>query len=176
LAGVLAGMLGAAACQPVGSGGGAVEAGAPVAQSVAPPTQAAPLPLRIPFLAVMTGSVNASSYDVFRAAASDQALSDQDWLRVGEAAVSLVGDASLITLPGTGPNDADWAADPKWRQLAASMQSAGFAVGAAANKKDRAALTEATASLAQSCQACHLEFSPHLVTSQPEPEPSAPRN
>ena len=39
---------------------------------------------------------------------------------------------------------------------------------AAALKAPR--ITEAAARLAQSCHSCHLEFSPHLVTSPPAPE------
>jgi hypothetical protein len=115
----------------------------------------------------MAGGINAASGDVFRTNLSDKDLSDADWLRMGEAAIRLTGDATLITLPGTGPNDATWVADPRWIQSASDMQAASFAIGAAASRKDRAALSEATARLAQSCQSCHLVFSPHLVTSPP---------
>ena len=164
---VLATMLFAAACQPADKVGSAKESDAPVAATAAPQSLTAPLLLRIPLLAVMTGSINAASGDVFRTNLSDKDLSDADWLRMGEAAVALTGDATLITLPGTGPNDAAWVADPRWMQSASDMQSASFAIGAAASRKDRAALSEATARLAQSCQSCHLVFSPHLVTSPP---------
>ncbi len=167
IAGVFAASLSLGACQPAG------DTKAPPA-AVEPATQPAPLPLRVPFLAVMAGSINAASFDIFQAAASAKDLTDDDWLRIGRAAVDLVGDASLITLAGTGPKDADWAADPGWLKFSADMQSASFAVGTAADAKNRAALTEATARLAQSCQSCHLEFSPHLVTSPPAPQTPPP--
>jgi hypothetical protein len=122
----------------------------------------------------MAGGVNTASGDVFRTNLSASDLSDEEWLRMGEAAISLTGDATLITLPGTGPNDAIWVADPRWMQSASDMQAASFAIGAAASRKDRAALSEATARLAQSCQSCHLVFSPHLVTSTPNAESAVP--
>lgn len=169
MAGAFAASLSVGACQPAGDA-----KAAPGADPAASTTQPAPLPLRVPFLAVMAGSINAASFDIFQAAASAKDLTDDDWLRIGRAAVSLVGDASLITLAGTGPKDAAWAADPDWLKLSADMQSASFAVGTAADARDRAALTEATARLAQSCQSCHLEFSPHLVTSPPAPQTPPP--
>jgi hypothetical protein len=171
LACVIGAMLGLAACQPASDAGSAVESAPPVAETPAPPLQSAPLPLRIPILVLMVGDINAASGDVFRTNLSDKDLSDQDWLRMGEAAVSLTADATLITMPGTGPNDANWVADSRWMQSASDMQTASFDIGAAASRKDRAALSEATARLAQSCQSCHLVFSPHLVTSPPEAAP-----
>jgi len=169
MAGALAASLGVGGCEPAGDTGAVEEPASPEGEQVAPAAQAAPLALRIPILAVMAGSTNRSSFEIFRAAATSATLSDDDWLRVGQAAVDLVGDASLITMAGAGPKDAAWVADPKWMRLSADMQAASFAVGVAADAKDRAALTEATARLAQSCQSCHLEFSPHLVTSPPDP-------
>jgi hypothetical protein len=167
-------MLGAVACQPANNADRKSESTAPVSGTPAPPNLAAPLPLRIPILVVMAGGINATSSDVFRTNLSASDLSDEDWLRMGEAAISLTGDATLITLPGTGPNDAIWVADPRWMRSASDMQAASFAIGAAASRKDRVALSEATARLAQSCQSCHLVFSPHLVTSSPTAESAAP--
>lgn len=177
LGGVLA-CWSVAACerQPIADSRGAQELATAVTGPSASVSEIAPLPLRIPILAVMMGSINASSYDVFQASASGQNLSASEWLRVGQAAVNLVGDSTLITLPGTGPSDSTWVAAPNWMRLSRDMQEASFAVGAAADKTDRAALTEATARLAQSCQSCHLEFSPRLVTSSPAPEPSVPQH
>ena len=127
------------------------------------------LPLRVPIAAVMTGAINQSSYQVFQAATSAEDLSETGWLATGEAAVNLVGAATLITLPGTGPQDAAWTSDPRWKQLSADMQSASLSVGAAASGKNRAALTKSASRLAQSCQSCHLVFSARLLTS-PGPE------
>jgi hypothetical protein len=123
----------------------------------------------------MTGAINRSSSVAFQAAASTGDLSDEDWLKIGEAAVNLTGAATLITIPGTGPQDAEWTANPKWRGLSSDMQAAAIALGVAASKKDRPALTESTAQLAQSCQSCHLEFSARLLTSPPPETAATPR-
>jgi hypothetical protein len=123
------------------------------------------LPLRLPIAAVMTGTINKSSYEIFQAATAVEDLSESDWLGIGEAAVNLVGAATLITIAGTGPQDATWTSDPRWQQLSADMQAAGLSVGAAASHQDRGALTESTSRLAQACQSCHLVFSPRLLTS-----------
>jgi hypothetical protein len=132
-------------------------------------SQSEHLPLRIPIAAVMTGAINRSSYDVFQAATSTEDLSENGWLGLGEAAVSLVGAATLITVPGTGPEDVAWTGDPRWRRLSAEMQGASLSIGAAASSRDRTALADATARLAQSCQSCHLVFSSRLLTS-PAPD------
>lgn len=124
---------------------------------------ASPLPMPIPIGAVMAGIVNESSFAVFRAATADQELTEADWLRIGSAAIDLVGASTLVTIPGTGPDDEAWVSDPQWMQASADMQEASMAVGRAANAQDAAALRDATAQLAQSCQSCHIVFSPRLV-------------
>ncbi len=126
--------------------------------------QTAPLQLRLPILAVMTGAINRASYPIFEATTSGRELHDDAWLEIGQAAIDLVGAASLITLPGTGRTDAAWVADPNWLRFSSDMQSASIAVGLAAANKDRTALTESTARLAQSCQSCHIQFSARLLT------------
>ncbi len=143
-------------------------------QTSPPVPRSQQLPLGVSILAVMAGSINRSSTDIFRAATSVKDLSQGDWLQVSEAAVDLIGAATLITTPGTGPNDGAWVADPRWLKLSTEMQAAGVVASIAARNKDRAALTDATARLAQSCQSCHMSFSPRLVTSPSAPS-TAPR-
>lgn len=136
------------------------------AEKTVPPH--APLPLRVPISAIMTGTISISSYRIFQGATVVERLSDDDWLRIGADAVELVGAATLITVPGTGSQDAAWVSNPAWTEQSAAMQSAAMAVGGAAAKRDREALGQSTARLAQSCQSCHMIFSPRLVTSAPE--------
>jgi hypothetical protein len=144
-------------------------AGATPAASVSPAPTPAPKPLKleIPVLAVMLGTMNEASFVIFQAGTSDKTLTNDTWRRVTTAAITLVGDASLITLPGTGPSDQQWVASPEWIGFSAEMQSASLAVGKAAVRMDRAALTEATARLAQACQSCHARFSGRLLTTPP---------
>lgn len=165
----LASMAAAAACgaepQPQIPDTGSTQ---PLAQQPDISTQvppSAPLPMRIPISAVMAGIVNESSFEIFQAATADREPTDADWLRIGSAAIDLVGASTLVTLPGTGAEDDAWVSDQRWVQASADMQEAGMAVGRAANTKDQGALQEATAQLAQSCQSCHIVFSPRLATS-----------
>jgi cytochrome c556 len=120
----------------------------------------------------MAGAINRSSNTIFGIAVSADRPTDEEWVRVGEAAIILTGAATLISIPGTGPRDAEWVANPRWRVLSSEMQAAAMAVGSASSRNDRNALTEATARLAQSCQSCHLEFSGRLVTSGSQAEPA----
>lgn len=161
----LASIAAAAACgaepQSADTSGAKPLAQTPDTSTSVPPS--APLPMRIPISAVMAGLVNESSFEIFQSATADRELSDADWLRIGSAAIDLVGASTLVTLPGTGDEDAAWVSDQRWLQASADMQEAGMAVGRAANARDQAALQEATAQLAQSCQSCHIVFSPRLV-------------
>lgn len=141
----------------------------PVAAGEAPAAdeQAAtdPIPLQVPINSVMAGIVNRSSFVVFQAATAGEALSEPEWLGVGAAAIDLVGAATLTTIPGTGENDAAWVAEPDWIRFSEDMRDASMAVGRAASQQDASQLSEASARLAQSCQSCHIVFSPRLVTS-----------
>lgn len=143
------------------------QAAAAAQPSLTPSAAPAPLKLGIPILAVMLGTMNESSGVIFKAGVSDRTPTDDEWRRITTAAITLVGDASLITLPGTGPNDAAWASDPEWLAFSAGLQSASLSVGKAAVAMDRTALTEATARLAQACQSCHARFSTRLLTAPP---------
>jgi hypothetical protein len=125
------------------------------------------LPLAIPLSAVMAGPVNRASNSVFRLSTRPESLSEADWTQMAVDAVDLVGLASLITLPGTGPEDSRWIGDSRWRAFSVDMQAASVALGSAATRLDEFALRDAVARLAQSCQSCHLVFSPRLVTSPP---------
>ncbi len=164
-------VIGIGACSPDSTPQTPDRAGDAPAQSAgadAPPGQGAeagPIPLRIPINSVMAGVVNRASFDIFQANTAPNELSEQDWLRVGAAAIDLVGAATLTTIPGTGDNDAAWVAEPDWLKYSIEMRDSAMAVGRAASTQDRAALSEGSARLAQSCQSCHLIYSPRLVRS-----------
>lgn len=121
-----------------------------------------PLPLREPIEGVMVGVIDFSSHGIFSLATSKSGLTDQDWFAAGLAALNLIGSSTLITVPGTGDNDAVWAADPKWRTYAAAMQAASVDAGVAVRNRDRVALLLAADRLAEACQACHDAFRPDL--------------
>ncbi|HVY87968.1 MAG TPA: hypothetical protein VG942_03820 [Hyphomonadaceae bacterium] len=120
----------------------------------------APLPLRVPIRGVMIGIVDFSSYGLFKVATEKAPLTDSDWTAAGYAAVNLISAASTITLPGTGPDDASWTNDPRWRSIATSLQAASIDAGIAIRNKDRGKLLQAANAVASSCAACHTLFRP----------------
>jgi len=128
-------------------------------------TSFAPLPLRIPILAVMLGSMNRSASEIFRAATLLEERSDEEWLKLGAAAVDQGGAATLSTVPGPSAKDAAWGTEPRWDAFAREMQNASIAIGAATTRRDRAAFGLEASRLAQSCQSCHLTFSTRLLNS-----------
>jgi len=70
----------------------------------------------------------------------------------------------LLQLVGTGPNDAKWAADPKWIGFADAMSAAGMDVLKAAQAKDVAAVNTAGDRLVEACEGCHKAFKPAETT------------
>lgn len=129
-----------------------------VAQQAAP----APMPLRVPIKGVMAGMIDFSAHGVFVSATSETPLTEDDWLAAGLASINLVGAASLVTMPGTGPHDAEWVADPPYRRWARAMQEASILAGAASVRKDREALLSAANRLASACQSCHDIYRPDI--------------
>jgi hypothetical protein len=111
------------------------------------------LPLRAPIRGVMAGIVDFSAQGVFETTTSEAPPSMQDWLAAGLATTNLIGASSLISLPGTGRNDAAWASDPVYRIWAEAMQAASINVGNAVMCKNRSAILPAADQLATSCHA-----------------------
>jgi hypothetical protein len=130
----------------------------PNAQLIALRDAPPPLPLRVPIKGVMAGVVDFSAHGVFTTATSDTPLTENDWLAAGLTATNLIGSATLITLPGTGPHDAEWVSDPAYRRWAAAMQSASISAGAATLRKDQAGLLAAANQIAIACQSCHAVY------------------
>lgn len=121
-----------------------------------------PMPLRVPIKGVMAGVIDFSAHGVFVTATSEEPLKKEDWLAAGLASINLIGASSLITLPGTGPHDADWVAEPSYRHWAEAMQAASTSAGAATARKDRIGLLDAANRLATVCQSCHDMFRPDI--------------
>jgi cytochrome c556 len=70
----------------------------------------------------------------------------------------------LIQLAGTGPNDADWVADPEWIKMADEMTAAGMDALNAAKARNVAMLNTAGDRLVAACEACHKKFKPGLTS------------
>ncbi|MBP9234220.1 MAG: cytochrome c [Hyphomonadaceae bacterium] len=130
----------------------------PRAQAIAYGETPPPLPLRIPIKGVMAGIIDFSAHGVFTLAISDKPLTDSDWTAAGLASINLIGSASLITLPGSGPDDADWIATPEWQVWAKTFQQASITTAIAIRGKNQAGFLAAANTLADACQSCHSRF------------------
>src|SRR5690606_18672734 len=51
---------------------------------------------------------------------------EEEWLALEEAAVTLLAAAHVTALGGTGPMDMDWVKQPAWRAYNQAMTDAGF--------------------------------------------------
>ena len=69
---------------------------------------------------------------------------------------------TLITLPGTGPNDLTLTREPDWRKWARALSDAGLAAYRASEKEDIKALVTANSQLVEACEGCHKQYKPVL--------------
>jgi hypothetical protein len=123
---------------------------------------AGPLPMPVPINAVMVALVDFAADGIWRPAASDLTLSDEQWLLAEQDAINLITSTTLITTAGTGTNDAAWVKDPDWRRWAKEMQVVALEAKAAVDAKDQERLRLVGDRLVELCQACHQKFKPGL--------------
>jgi hypothetical protein len=86
----------------------------------------------------------------------------QDWELVAEHAIQIAAAGTLITLPGTGPNDLTLTQQADWKKWARTMSDAGLAAFKASEKKDMKALVAANSQLVETCEGCHKQYKPSL--------------
>ena len=86
----------------------------------------------------------------------------QDWELVAEHATQIAAAGTLITLPGTGPNDLTLTQQADWKKWARAMSDAGLAAFRASEKKDVKALVAANSQLVDACDSCHEQYKPAL--------------
>jgi hypothetical protein len=143
-----------------------VETAQPVPQAEAPAPTAAAAPattLPVSINAVMVALVDHASEPLWLDA-YDPPNSPARWSEAEYNAYQMAVSGKLIQLSGTGPNDADWVADPEWRAFADEMSAAGMDALKAAQTKDVNALNVAGDRLVASCESCHKKFKPGLTS------------
>jgi hypothetical protein len=157
---VIAGILACGslvACQPAGQ-----QAAQPGGATAAAAEEARPLPLPIPINAVMVALVDFAADGIWRPAASEIGLSDQQWLLAEQDAYNLIASTTLITTAGTGEKDAEWVKDPDWRRWSQEMQVVALEAKGAIDAKDQERLRLVGDRLVELCQACHQKYKPAL--------------
>lgn len=91
---------------------------------------------------------------------------DDEWLRLEEAAVTLLVAANVLALGGTGPMDDEWANAPAWRAYNQAMTTAANDALVAARGRDLDALLAAGDALLPPCEGCHRDFNPGVAGAQ----------
>jgi hypothetical protein len=86
----------------------------------------------------------------------------QDWELVAEHAIQIAAAGTLITLPGTGPNDLTLTQQADWKKWARAMSDSGLAAFKASENKDIKGLVTANSQLVETCEGCHKQYKPAL--------------
>lgn len=91
---------------------------------------------------------------------------ESDWLKLEEAAVTMLAASSLTAAGGTGPSDGEWVRDPRWQAFNKVMLDASQAALVAIRARDHDALLEASDILYPPCEGCHTQFNPGVIGAQ----------
>jgi len=148
-----------AACTPQAAD--TEKAAAPVAETVPAATRVITLPVSIN--AAMVALVDHASEPLWLDA-YEPPKTEMRWLEAEYNAYQMAVGGKLIQLAGTGPNDADWVADPEWIRMADEMSAAGMDALNATKARSVAMLNSAGDRLVAACEACHKQFKPGLTS------------
>jgi hypothetical protein len=112
---------------------------------------------------VMVALVNHAADPIWVAAWSNP-KNEKEWRNLEHLAYQLQIGGALLQMPGTGPLDLQWSRDPQWQVWAGRLTTAGRQAGAAAIRRDVAAIGKAGDRIVETCEGCHLVFKPSLPT------------
>jgi cytochrome c556 len=132
----------------------------------APPAAvaAAPTPV-LSFNELMVTMVDNAGHVLWDAEKDEFApRNDADWMELQNHATQVAAASTLIQVAGTGPTDAVWARDPRWREFSQTMAEAAMSGRRAATQKNLKGVVAANTALVQSCEGCHDAFKPDLPT------------
>jgi len=87
---------------------------------------------------------------------------EEDWELVSEHAVQIAAAGTLITLPGTGPNDLTLTQQADWKKWARAMSDAGRGCIQRQREERHQALVAANSQLVATCEGCHKQYKPSL--------------
>ena len=151
-----------------GSAGNTPAAQAPAEPAVTAAAEAAPVPAPQPELPIslntlMVALVNHAADPIWLAAWRNP-QSDRDWRELERLAVQLEVGGALLTMPGTGPLDRTWVADPAWQEWAGRLERAGAGAVKAVQARDLEAIGGVGDEIVEVCEGCHIAFKPALPT------------
>ena len=132
---------------------------APPAVTSTPPPSGPPVSINAEMVSIVDHAGHAL-WDIEREGKAPK--TEEDWELVSEHAVQIAAAGTLITLPGTGPNDLTLTQQADWKKWARAMSDAGLAAFKASENKDLKALVAANSQLVESCESCHKQYKPSI--------------
>ena len=112
---------------------------------------------------VMVSLVNHSA-DPIWVAAWNPPESEKEWRELERRAYQIEIAGKLLSIPGTGPHDKDWAADPAWQVFSKRLSEVGKEAVTAISAKDMKGISSAGDDLVEVCEGCHIAFKPDEPT------------
>lgn len=88
---------------------------------------------------------------------------DDQWVVLEEAAVTVLVAAQVNAFGGAGPMDNEWVKQPGWKVFNQELIDAGLAALEAIRARDHEALLKASDALYPPCEGCHRQFNPGVV-------------
>lgn len=136
------------------------------------PTPASPVAeLPVSLNALMVGLVDHASDPLFAVGNAirnehpeKSPKTDADWLDVEYHAYQMIVSGRIMQIPGTGPMDRQWTADPRWKPMADALTDVGSQMLQKAQAKNPEGFAELGDSLVEACEGCHRAFKPELPT------------
>jgi len=114
---------------------------------------------RVSVLDVMRASIETAAAGIGGVQSAER-LSDAEWLLVEQDAVNLAASAAWVAVPGVGPKDASWVANPDWQAWSLELQATALEVREAARAKNLVKLATSGDRLQEVCVACHTKYRP----------------
>jgi hypothetical protein len=133
-------------------------------EALQPVTSAEPFRLPVSLNEVMVALVNHSADPIWLAAWRNPET-DKDWRNLERMAYQLQVAGALLVVPGDGPMDDEWTADPQWTAWSNQLEAAGDRAVQAVAARDITRISSAGDEIVEICEGCHMAFKPALPTS-----------
>jgi len=151
------------ACAPANPDGDTNTQSVPAENAAPASLPAEPLSLPVSLNTLMVALIN-NAADPIWVAAWRNPQTDQDWRELERMAVQLEVGGALLSVPGTGPEDQEWVADPAWQAWADKLQQAGIHAVSVVKARDLAGVASVGDEIVEICEGCHMQFKPALPT------------
>jgi len=161
--------LALAACSAQSPAPGATGAASATSAAASSAPATPPLTLPISLNAVMVGAIDHASDPLFGVGnamfgSGKLPKTDADWREVQYHAYQMILLGKVIQLPGTGPRDAEWAANAQFKAFADSLSAVSMDMLALTETKDAKGFEAAGNKLIEICESCHQAFKPEIPT------------